>query len=110
MRSIFEFDEILQQDAHEDEQQQTVLSILPTMKIERQRTYSDSSITSIDGDDNIFTMRSKKGNSKTCLEMISLSTSLTNNEPQPLFSNDVELYGTNLVNPLLVFSSTLSTS
>jgi hypothetical protein len=108
MRSIFEFNEILQQDAHEDEQQ-TVLSILPTMQIERQRTYSDSSITSIDGDDNIFTMRSKKGNSKTCLEMISLSTLLTNNEPQPFFSNDVELYGTNLVNPLLVFSSTLST-
>ncbi len=46
MRPIFELDEILQQDAHEDEQQITF-----SIKLERPRTYSDSSIASIDGNE-----------------------------------------------------------
>ncbi len=51
MKPIFELEGILQQDAHEDglndgtNEQQTIM--------ERPRTYSDSSMNSIDGDDNI---------------------------------------------------------
>jgi len=107
MRPIFELDEILQQDIHEDglnessiEQQTT-----PTINTERPRTYSDSSLASIDGDDNISTIHSKKQSNKNHLGTTSLSTSLINNEPKPLFSNDIELYGTQLVNPLLFLSS-----
>ncbi len=114
MRPIFEFDEILQQDIHEDglnelsiEQQMTPLTpVLSTNNnTERSRTYSDSSLASIDGDDHILTIRSKKQLNKNHLGTNSLSTSLINNEPQPLFSNDIELYGTQLVNPLLFWSS-----
>jgi hypothetical protein len=113
MRPIFEFDEILQQDIHEDglnessiEQQMTPLTpVLSTINTERSRTYSDSSLASIDGDDHILTIRSKKQFNKNHLGTNSLSTSLINNEPQPLFSNDIELYGTQLVNPLLFLSS-----
>jgi hypothetical protein len=123
MRPIFELDEILRQDAHEDslvdgpnefpvEQQTTpstpVLSTLPAMKLERQRNNSDSSIASMDGDDNTSTLRTKKQHNKNHLGMISLSTSLNDNQPQPLFANDIELYGTQLVNPLLLLSSTLN--
>jgi hypothetical protein len=98
MRPIFELDEILQQDLHEDglnessiEQQTTPSTpILST----RPRTYSDSSIASIDGDDN-----------KKLFNKNSLSTLLIKNKPQPLFSNDIELYGTQLVNPLLSLST-----
>jgi len=63
MQPIFELDEILQQDIHEDGlnessiEQQTTPSMINT---ERSRTYSDSSLASIDGDDNISTIRSKK--------------------------------------------------
>lgn len=102
MRPIFKLDHILQQDIHEDgqndcsmEQQITPLTpVLSTIKSERPRTYSDSSITSMDGDENILTIRSNK--------------KLINNELQPLFSNDLELYGTQLVNPLLLLSSSLN--
>jgi hypothetical protein len=80
MRPIFEFDEILQQDAHEDEQQITPST--PTFQLDRPRTYSDSSVASMD-----------------CNE---LSILLTNAEPKPLFTNEIDLYGTHLVNPLLL--------
>jgi len=90
MRPIFELDGILQQDSHEDE---SLTETSSTIKNERSRTYSDSSIASIDVDENISTIRSKKQFNKM--------NSLSNNEPQPLFSNDIELYGTQLVNPLL---------
>jgi hypothetical protein len=116
MRPIFELDEILRQDAHEDppadgptespvEQQQPSLlnSPLPTMKFERQRTNSDSSTASMDGDDTNATTRTKKH--KNHLGLISLSASLANNQPQALFSNETELFGTQLVNPLLLLSS-----
>jgi hypothetical protein len=72
----------------------------PMVNTERPRTYSDSSLASIDGDDNISTIHSKKQSNKNHLE-----TSLINNEPKPLFSNDIELYGTQLVHPLLFLSS-----
>jgi hypothetical protein len=121
MRPIFELDEILRQDAHEDsladgsnefpvEQQTTpstpILSTLPTMRIERQRINSDSSVASMDGDDNTSILHPKKQQNKNHLGMISLSASLNGNQPQPLFANDIELYGTQLVNPLLLLSST----
>ena len=80
MRPMFEFEEILQQDIHEDEQP------TPTSKLVRPRTYSDSSIASMD--ENQFRM-----------------TLFTNHHPQPLFSNELELYGTHLINPLLICSS-----
>lgn len=86
MRPIFELDEILQQDAHEDEQRITPST--PILSIERLRTYSDSSMASIDGE--------------PCIKnQLGVHSLLTNNEPQPLFSNEIELYGTQLVNPLL---------
>ncbi|CAF1172359.1 unnamed protein product [Adineta steineri] len=109
MRPILEFDEILRQDAHEDgmnefsNELQAISSMLSIIKTERPRTYSDSSMASLDGDDDMLTIHSKKEPNKNRLEMISLS--LANNQPQPLFSNDIELYGTQLVNPLLVLSS-----
>jgi hypothetical protein len=116
MRPIFELDEILRQDAHEDtpadgpnespvEQQAPPLTLtLPTMKFERQRTNSDSSTASMDADDTNATIRSKKQH-KNHLGLISLSASLANNQPQVLFSNETELFGTQLVNPLLLLSS-----
>jgi len=115
MRPIFELDEILRQDAHEDSptegpnespvEQQTpsLISALPTMKFERQRTNSDSSTASMDGDEINTTTRSKKH--KNHLGLMSLSASLANNQPQALFSNETELFGTQLVNPLLILSS-----
>lgn len=82
LRSIFEFDDILQQDNHEDhlndisfEQQLASIS-------DRSRTYSDSSIGSLDTDESI---RPKKH--------------LISNQIRPYFSSDLELYGTQLVNP-----------
>ena len=112
MRPIFELDEILRQDAHEDtpadgpnespvEQQ---APSLPPTKIERQRTNSDSSTASMDADDTNAPTRSKKQH-KNHLGLISLSASLANNQPQALFSNETELFGTQLVNPLLLLSS-----
>jgi hypothetical protein len=103
MKPIFELEGILQQDAHEDglndgtNEQQTIM--------ERPRTYSDSSMNSIDGDDNISAIALKKQLNKNHLGIIASSTAMINNEPQPLFSNDIELYGTQLVNPLLFLSS-----
>ncbi len=114
MRPIFELDEILRQDAHEDTstdgpnespvEQQPPLPSLPIMKVERQRTNSDSSTASMDGDDTNSTTRSKRQH-KNPLGLISLSASLANNQPQALFSNETELFGTQLVNPLLLLSS-----
>jgi len=116
MRPIFELDEILRQDAHEDpptdgpnespvEQQPTSSTpVLPTVKFERQRTNSDSSTASMDADDTNAPTRSKKQH-KNHLGLISLSASLANNQPQALFSNETELFGTQLVNPLLLLSS-----
>jgi len=116
MRPIFELDEILRQDAHEDppidgpnespveQQTSSLVSVLPTMKFERQRTNSDSSTASMDADDINLTTRSKKQH-KNHLGLISLSSSVANNQPQALFSNETELFGTQLVNPLLILSS-----
>jgi len=102
MRPIFELEDILQQDAHEDglndntnEQPTTpILSTISKSKLERPRTYSDSSITSIDGDENTSAIHLKK-------QSILNHSGMNSNEIQPLFSNDIELYGTQLVNPLL---------
>lgn len=117
MRPIFELDEILRQDAHEDpiegpsespvEQQppSSINSPLPPVKFERQRTNSDSSTASMDGDDTNSTTRSKRH--KNHLGLIS---SLANNQPQVLFSSETELFGTSLVNPLLLLSSSSSSS
>ena len=116
MRPIFELDEVLRQDAHEDspvdgpmespvELQLPVLTpILPNSKNERQRTNSDSSTASMDGDEAGGTSRSKRTH-RSHLGQSSLSASLTNNQPQALFSSKSELYGTGLVNPLSVLSS-----
>ncbi len=119
MRPIFELDEILRQDAHEDppadvptespvEQQPppSLTSPLPPAKFERQRTNSDSSTASMDGDDTNPTIRTKRH--KNHLGLMSLSASLANNQPQALFSNETELFGTQLVNPLLLLSSNIS--
>ena len=116
MRPIFELDEILRQDAHEDppmegpsespvEQQQqqpppSINSPLPPVKFERQRTNSDSSTASMDGDDTNSTTRSKRHKNQ-----LGLISSLANNQPQALFSTEAELFGTTLVNPLLLLSS-----
>ena len=104
MRPIFELDEILHQDAHEDGLNECFIDPSSTIKMERPRTYSDSSITSIDGDENT----SKRHFAKTQLGINSISSSLTNNEPQPLFANELELYGTQLVHPLFTSSSCFS--
>jgi hypothetical protein len=116
MRPIFELDEILRQDAHEDpptdgpnespveQQPPSLIPVLPTTKFERQRTNSDSSTASMDADDINPTIRSKKQH-KNHLGLISLSASVANNQPQALFSNETELFGTQLVNPLLILSS-----
>lgn len=116
MRPIFELDEILRQDAHEDpptegpsespveQQMPPLISALPTAKFERQRTNSDSSTASMDGDDTNPT-RSKRQH-KNHLGLMSLSASLANNQPQALFSNETELFGTQLVNPLSILTST----
>ncbi|CAF1582545.1 unnamed protein product [Rotaria magnacalcarata] len=119
MRPIFELDEILRQDAHEDsptdgsnespaeQPVSTLISTLPAVKTERQRTNSDSSTASIEVDDpNSTTTRSKRH--KNHLGLISLSASLANNQPQALFSNETELFGTQLVNPSLLLSSNIS--
>lgn len=110
MKPIFELDEILQQDIHEDGQNECfnehpTTPIVSIIKLERPRTYSDSSMTSIDGDENTLTTYKKNLLNRTHLNTNSL---LTTNEPQPLFSNDNELYGTQLVNPLSFFSSSSS--
>jgi len=47
----------------------------------------------------------RKKQHKNHLGLISLSASLANNQPQALFSNETELFGTQLVNPLLLLSS-----
>jgi hypothetical protein len=118
MRPIFELDEILRQDAHEDppadgptespveQQPPSLTSPLPPAKFERQRTNSDSSTASMDGDDTNPTIRTKRH--KNHLGLMSLSASLANNQPQALFSNETELFGTQLVNPLLLLSSNIS--
>lgn len=119
MRPIFELDEILRQDAHEDsptdglnegsieQHGQPLGSNLPSIKIDRQRTNSDSSTGSNDVDDTNSTTRSKKQH-KNHLGLNSLSAALANNQPQPLFSNDTELFGTSLINPSLLLSSDIS--
>lgn len=118
MRPIFELEEILRQDAHEDsptdgsnellgEQQASSTVNLPPVKTERQRTNSDSSTASMDGDDpNSTTTRSKRHKNHSGL--LSLSASLANNQPQALFNNETELFGTQLVNPCLLLSSNIS--
>ncbi|UJR27689.1 hypothetical protein I4U23_008967 [Adineta vaga] len=119
MRPIFELEEILRQDAHEDisadgpnespvdQQAPPLTPLLPTSKTERQRTNSDSSTASMDADDANSISRSKKSH-KNHLGLNSLSSSLTNNQPQALFSTETELFGTQLVNPLLLLSSNIS--
>ncbi|CAF4355230.1 unnamed protein product, partial [Rotaria sp. Silwood2] len=118
MRPIFELDEILRQDANEDspgdtgpnespveQQSSSLISTLPTIKHERQRTNSDSSTASIEADDTNSTTTRSKRQHKNHLGLISLSASLANNQPQALFSNETELFGTQLINPLLLLSS-----
>jgi hypothetical protein len=102
MQPIVEFEELLKQDAHEDgiseafaEQQST----------DRRRTYSDSSMTSIDGEDSVISHRTKSHDNKDRLQV---SWSL-DNQPQPFFSNAIELYGAQLVNPLLLLTSSMET-
>ncbi|CAF0879816.1 unnamed protein product [Adineta ricciae] len=116
MRPIFELEEILRQDAHEDVSadgsnespvDQHAPSLTPTMRTERQRANSDSSTASMDADDANSASRSKKSH-KNHLGLNSLSSSLTNNQPQALFSTETELFGTQLVNPLLLLSSNIS--
>jgi hypothetical protein len=119
MRPIFELEEILRQDAHEDsigdgpnespveQQAPPLVSTIPSIKSDRQRANSDSSTASMDGDDINSTTRSKKQH-KYHLGLMSLSASLANNQPQALFSNEAELFGTQLVNPLLLLSSNIS--
>lgn len=119
MRPIFELEEILRQDAHEDipadgpnespveQQVSSSTTILPNTKVERQRTNSDSSTASIEGDEtNSSTTRSKRHRSH--LGLVLLSTSLANNQPQALFSNESDIFGTQLVNPLSLLSSNIS--
>ena len=112
MRPIFELEEILRQDAHEDppmegpsespvEQQPLAInSPVAPVKFERQRTNSDSSNASMDGDETNATTRSKRHKNH-----LGLMTSLANNQPQALFSSEAELFGSSLVNPLLLLSS-----
>ncbi|CAF1278786.1 unnamed protein product [Rotaria sordida] len=122
MRPIFELDEILRQDAHEDspadgpnespveQQSSSSISTLPITKHERQRTNSDSSTASIEGDDTNSTTTRSKRQHKNHLGLISLSASLANNQPQALFSNETELFGTQLNNPLLLLLSSSNIS
>ncbi|CAF0987393.1 unnamed protein product [Adineta ricciae] len=102
MRPIFEFDDVLKQDMHEDGVNDNTIehqSMLLSSRNDRQRTYSDSSMNSIDGDDN-----PNKGKNQDRSE-----TLLFKNIPaEPLYSNDVELYGAQLVNPVSILSSSLS--
>ncbi|CAF1181614.1 unnamed protein product [Adineta steineri] len=121
MRPIFELDEILRQDAHEDsptegssespveQLTQPLTPVLPTTKFERQRTNSDSSTASMDADDTNSTARSKRQH-KSHLGLNFLSNSLANNQPQALFSTETELFGSQLVNPLLLLSSSSNIS
>ncbi|UJR21739.1 hypothetical protein I4U23_024814 [Adineta vaga] len=101
MRPIFEFDEILKQDIHEDGLNESIIDLLTNV---RQRTYSDSSMNSIDGDDYVLNIHSNTEKHKKSVDTILFK----NNHPHPLFSNDVELYGTQLMNPLLLLSSSMS--
>ncbi|CAF4556369.1 unnamed protein product [Rotaria sp. Silwood1] len=117
MRPIFELDEILRHDTHEDrpgegpnespveQQSSSLISTLPTIRSERQRTNSDSSAASIEADDTNSTTTRSKRQHRNHLGLTSLSASLANNQPQALFSNETELFGTQLINPLLLLSS-----
>ena len=110
MRPIFELDEILRQDAHEDvlpdgqiesspvEQQQTT-----TAKFERQRTNSESSTASMDEGETNGGQRSKKFH-RNSLGSNLLSNSAAN-QPQAFFSSETELFGIQLVNPLVLLTS-----
>ena len=103
MRPIFELDHVLKQDAHDDGHNESSFDLSSTMKIDRPRTYSDSSITSIDGDENNSMIHLKRQLfPKTYLEINPLLSPLENNQTQPLFSNEWELYGTQLVDPLTI--------
>lgn len=109
MRPIFELDEILRQDAHEDvlpdgqiesspvEQQTT------TAKFERQRTNSESSTASMDEGETNGGQRSKKFH-RNSLGSNLLSNSAAN-QPQAFFSSETELFGIQLVNPLVLLTS-----
>lgn len=98
MRPIFELNQILQQDIHEDAPNESTLDLPSMINNERSRTYSDSSITSIDGDEN---------NSITHLRINVFPSPLENNQAQPLFANTFELYGTHLVDPLVIRSTSV---
>lgn len=115
MRPIFELDEILRQDAHEDlpaegapnespVEQATTTPLTPTVKFERQRTNSDSSNASMDGDENNTTGRSKRAH-RNHMNIISPSIFSANYQPQPLYSSENDLHGTSLINPLTLLSS-----
>ena len=118
MRPIFELDEILRQDAHEDLPtdgtseiltEQTSMPSTPTVKLERQRTNSDSSTASIDGDDTGTAGRPKRQH-KIHLPPIPSSILLINTQPQPLYSSENDLYGTPLINPQTLVSTVCSSS
>lgn len=106
MRPIFELDQVFKQDFHEDGHNESSLDLSSTMTIERPRTYSDSSITSIDGDENNSMMHSKRQLfPQIHSEINPLLSPLENNQTQPLFSNEWELYGAQLVDPLAIGST-----
>lgn len=117
LRPIFELDEILRQDAHEDSPadghgespvELAPAPLTPTLaqtKFERQRTNSDSSTASMDAEDGNSAARSKRQHTKHHLGLLGSSASALNHPPQALFSTDMELYGTQLVNPLSLLSS-----
>ena len=102
MRPIVEFDELLKQDAHEDGVSDPVAE---QQTNDRRRKYSDSSMTSIDGEDEA-TIRNRKNQANKNRSQILRSTS---SQPQPFYSDAGELYGAQLVNPLAVLTSSLIT-
>jgi len=121
MRPIFELEEILRQDAHEDSPtdgptespfDQSAAPLTPTLpaaKFERQRTNSDSSTASMDAEDANGTTKSKRQH-RSHLGLISSSLSTLNNPPQALFSNETELFGSQLINPLNQLNTSTSST
>lgn len=109
MRPIFELDEILRQDAHEDvspegQNESPIEQQTPTAKFERQRTNSESSTASMDEGETNSSSRPKKFH-RNSLGLNSLSNSSALNQPQAFFSSETELFGTQLVNPLALLTS-----
>lgn len=119
MRPIFELEEILRQDAHEDsptegpnefsfDQSSAPLTpTLPPVRFERQRTNSDSSTASMDAEDANGNTKPKRQH-RSHFGLISSSLSAMNNEPQALFSSETELFGSPLIDPLSQLSALTS--